>query len=131
MTETARVLIIEDSPSQAAVIADVVRQAGHEPIVYTELTTGISQILLAQEPDLVLLDLRLLDADGNQMADGFQLCREIKRSPLRPPVVVVSAEGDEEACQWAILQGADAYLQKPFVVEDLISVMAEVLGLSD
>ena len=124
----ARVLIIEDSPSQAAVIADIVRQAGHSPTIITELKVGIGQILHKEQPSLVLLDLRLLDADGNPVADGFQLCKEIKRSPGKPPVIVISAEGDDEACQWAILQGADGFLQKPFAARDLTKAISEVLS---
>lgn len=124
----AKILIVEDSPSQAAIIATVVKQAGHSASVYSQLPMGITQILTMEQPDLVLLDLRLLDAEGKPMADGFQICREIKRSPKKTPVIVVSAEGDEDACEWAILQGADAYLQKPFAVEDLTALMKEVLG---
>lgn len=128
MKAGAKILIVEDSPSQAAIIASVVKQAGHVPTVYSQLPMGIAQILAHEQPDLVLLDLRLLDPDGNPMADGFQLCREIKRSTRRVPVIVVSAEGDEDACEWAVLQGADAYLQKPFAVEDLKGLMEQVLG---
>lgn len=127
MGHEAKILIVEDSPSQAAIIAEIVRQVGHIPIVYTDLPTGITQILNKEHPDLVLLDLRLLGADGKPIADGFQICREIKRSPKSPPVVVVSAEGDDEACEWAILQGADAFLQKPFVAQDLTQIISQLL----
>lgn len=122
-----KVLVIEDSPTQSAVIADVVRQAGHVPVVYNQLTSGISQILAKETPQLVLLDLKLLDREGNPVADGFQLCGEIKRSALKPAVIVISAEGDDEACEWAILQGADGYLQKPFAAKDLLEVIGDVL----
>ena len=128
MESSIRILIIEDSPTQAAVIAELVRQVGYQPVVYTEVHTGIQSILDREKPGLVLLDLRLLDPKGKPMADGFQLCREIKRSALKVPVVVVTAEGDDEACEWAMLQGADAFLQKPFKATDLTSVIAEVLG---
>lgn len=124
---TVRVLIIEDSPSQATIIASVVKEMGHIPIVYSQLPMGITQILAKESPDLVLLDLRLLDSEGNPMADGFQLCREMKRSNPDLPVIVVSAEGEEDACEWALIQGADAFLQKPFVIEDLTRIMSEVL----
>lgn len=123
-----RILIVEDSHSQSAIIADIVSQAGHEPIVYNTLPTGISQILLKEQPALVLLDLRLTDSEGTEVADGFQICREIKKSPLHPAVIVITAEGDQEACEWALLQGADAYLQKPFRLEDLTVIMDEILG---
>ena len=125
---SAKILVIEDSPTQAAVIADIVRQAGHEPVVYSELTMGISQILAKEVPRIVLLDLKLLDREGNPAADGFQLCGEIKRSALKPTVIVISAEGDDEACEWAILQGADGYLQKPFVAKDLLAAIASALA---
>ncbi len=121
-----RILVIEDSPSQAAVIADIVRQLGFTPVVYTQLAMGITQIIQKETPRVVLLDLKLLDSDGNQVADGFQLCREIKRSPQKPAVVVISAQGDEDSCEWAILQGADGYLQKPFKAGDLERVIKEL-----
>lgn len=127
MKKNAKVLIVEDSPSQAAIIAAVVKQAGHSAAVYSQLPMGITQILTNECPDIVLLDLRLLDSEGNPMADGFQICREIKRSSKGIPVVVISAEGDEEACEWAIMQGADAYLQKPFAVDDLTAILNQVL----
>ena len=123
-----KVLIIEDSPSQSAIIAEVVRALGHEPIVYNQLPTGIAQLLVTDNPDLVLLDLRLLDSEGKQVGDGFQMCREIKRSRQSLPVVVITAEGDEEASEWAELQGADAFLQKPFNPQDLAAVIDQICG---
>ncbi len=125
--KSAKVLIVEDSPSQATVIADIVKSAGHTPSVYTTLPTGIAQILSKEMPDLVLLDLKLLDSQGKQVADGFQLCREVKRSLPTVPVIVITSEGDEDACEWAILQGADAFLQKPFKTQDLTDIMNSVL----
>ena len=124
----ARVLIIEDSPSQATLISSIVSEAGHEPILAPDPSKGIAQTMLSANPDVVLLDLVLLNAEGKQVADGFQLCREIKRvSNGRTAVVIVSSKGDEDSTQWAMLQGADAFLQKPFVVEDLVEVINEVL----
>jgi len=123
-----KILIVEDSPTQAAAIAGLVQEVGYEPVVYTNLPMGISQILTKEQPDLVLLDLMLLDKEGKQIADGFQICREIKRSPVGVPVVVVTAEGDDDACEWAILQGADAFLQKPFVPADLTELIENLLA---
>ncbi|MCB9029537.1 MAG: response regulator transcription factor [Deltaproteobacteria bacterium] len=124
----AKVLIVEDSESQAAIISSIVESAGHEAILCPDLKRGISQTVMSVEPDIVLLDLVLLDEDGKPLQDGFQMCREIKRvSNNQIGVIVVSAKGDEESAQWAIMQGADAFLQKPFVVEELIEVMNEVL----
>jgi len=124
----ARVLIIEDSASQAAIISDIVKAAGHEPLVCSTLSRGIAQILKGTQPDIVLLDLVLLGPDGKPVADGFQICREIKRvSASKTAVIVLSAKEDQESAEWAVLQGADAFLRKPFAVEELLSVMNELL----
>lgn len=124
----AKVLIIEDSPAQAAIIAEIVKHAGHEPLSSPNLSNGVGQVLKTLNPDIVLLDLILLGADGKPMADGYQMCREIKRtSDNKVGVIIVSSKGGDESAEWAVLQGADAFLEKPFVVEDLVSVMSEVL----
>ena len=125
----ARILVVEDSPSQAAIITEIVKQAGHDPIPCPDIARGVAQALKAHEPDIVLLDLMLLDEKGKSIADGFQICREIKRvSQGRVKVVIVTSKSAEESLEWAELQGADAFLQKPFAVEDLISVIDGVLA---
>lgn len=124
----ARVLIIEDSPSQSAIITEIVEDAGHTPLSVPDLSKGIAQILRSLNPDIVLLDLVLLDGQGKQVADGFQICREIKRvSHNQVGVVIVSSRDDPDSTEWAKLQGADAFLHKPFVVEELIRVMNQLL----
>ncbi len=126
----ARVLIVEDSPAQAAIIAEIVKEAGHDALVCREFTKGAGAMLQPMTPDLVLLDLTLLDPDGKPVGDGFHICREIKRLTRNSvAVVVVSAKEDDTSSEWALMQGADAYLQKPFAVEDLVSVMREALAV--
>ena len=124
----ANVLIVEDSPSQAAIISEIVKEAGHAPTICKDLTKGVLQILSTFQPDIVLVDLVLLGSDGKPVADGFQICREVKRiSKNKVGVVVVSSKGDQMSAEWAIMQGADAFLQKPFAVDALLGVIDEVL----
>lgn len=125
----ARVLIVEDSNSQAAVISEIVREAGHEPLICGSLNKGMGHVIKTQSPDIVLLDLILLGPDGRVIADGFQLCREIKKaSNNKVGVIIVSSKADDDSAEWAELQGADAFLQKPFAIDDLVEVMGEVLA---
>ena len=121
-----RILIIEDSPTQSEVLASIVTSLGCQPIVHNSLSKGVVQILTEDTPDVVLLDLRLLDDDGNSIADGFQICREIKKSQPATPVIIVSSEDIGQAGEWARLQGADAFLQKPFVPGDLQKLLITV-----
>jgi len=125
----ARVLIVEDSPAQAAIISEIVKDAGHQAVICRDFTRGVLPMLNPEPPDIVLLDLILLGSDGKPVGDGFHICREIKRlSKNTVAVVVVSAREDDTSSEWALMQGADAFLQKPFAVEDLLSVMKEALG---
>lgn len=128
ISQKPKVLIVEDSVAQAEILASLAGEAGFATAVYNSLPVGIGQILAKEKPSLVLLDLRLLGPDGEPVGDGFQICREIKRLQPTLPVVVISAEGEEEACDFAIMQGADAYLQKPFRIEDLKAVIDEVMN---
>jgi CheY-like chemotaxis protein len=113
------ILIIEDSPTQSVVLAGIVSSLGYEARVFHNLPRSVSQILSEVTPEMVLLDLRLLDSDGNSVGDGFQICREVKKLEPETPVIIVSSEDINEAGEWAKMQGADAFLQKPFVPEDL------------
>lgn len=124
----ACVLIVEDSPAQAAIISELVKESGHDVIVCKEFHRGVLPMLQPIMPDLVLLDLMLLGPDGKPVGDGFQICREIKRLTKNSvAVVVVSAKEDDTSAEWAILQGADAFLQKPFAADDLLTVIKDAL----
>jgi DNA-binding response OmpR family regulator len=124
----AKILIVEDSVSQASIISEIVKKLGHEPVVCREFTRSLAHTILSHIPDVVLLDLILLGPDGKPVADGFQICKDLKKlSEGTVKVVVVSSKDDEESAEWALMQGADAFLKKPFVVEDLVNVLNVVL----
>ena len=120
------VLIIEDSPTQAAAIAEIVQKLGFDPKVFHALPSSVEQLLKEVTPKIVLLDLRLLDERGNSVGDGFQICRDIKRISSDTPVIIISSEDIEIAGEWARLQGADAFLQKPFVPQDLQQLLQDL-----
>ncbi len=71
-------------------------------------------LLETEQPDMVLLDLMLPEADG------FELCRQIReRSSVA--IIVVSARGGERDKVTALNMGADDYMTKPFGIEELLA----------
>lgn len=81
------------------------------------------RILDAEPVDLVLLDVRL--PDGN----GLELARDIARSPApRPDVIILSASVLPSERDAALASGASRFLEKPYVPSELISVIAASLG---
>ena len=78
------------------------------------------QLLETEDPDIVLLDLMLPEADG------FELCRQIReRSPAA--IIVVSARGGERDKVTALHMGADDYMTKPFSIEELLARITATL----
>ncbi len=84
-----RILVVEDSPTQARQLAFILEDAGFEVATAPDAERGF-QALAAAPFDLVLSDL-LLPGDS-----GFDLCRRIKADPAssRIPVVVLTAQAD-------------------------------------
>jgi two-component system KDP operon response regulator KdpE len=113
------VLLIEDEPQMRRFLRAAL---GNQPYQLIEAPTareGLAQAA-GRNPDLVLLDLGLPDADG------LTVTREI-RSWSRTPIIVISARGQEQDKVAALDAGADDYLTKPFGVEELLARMRVAL----
>jgi two-component system KDP operon response regulator KdpE len=77
--------------------------------------------LIAEKPDLVILDLGLPDMQG------LDLLRSIRAQNERVPIVVLSSRGDEAAKVQALDIGADDYVTKPFGTDELLARMRAAL----
>ncbi len=125
-----KILIIEDSPLQRAVIVNIVKELGFEPFPVEEFQNSIVPLLMKHEIEIVLLDLLLVDNQGNVIADGFQVCAELKNAKPDIKIIVISAEDDASAREFACLQGADAFITKPFQVDKLAKCIKSI-GISN
>ena len=116
MTETARktcALVVEDDPNIVDLIRSNLAVRGFDTVVSVDGMRAL-QLLETEDPDIVLLDLMLPEADG------FELCRQIReRSPVA--IIVVSARGGERDKVTALHMGADDYLTKPFAFAELVA----------
>ena len=110
------VLIVEDEDAIAEPLAEALRREG---FTVSRVATG-AQALLAPEPDLILLDLRLPDLDG------YEVCRTL-RARSRVPIIVVTARGEEVDRVIGLELGADDYVVKPFSTRELVARMRAVL----
>jgi two-component system response regulator RegX3 len=108
--EDMNVLLVEDDDSIAEPLAEGLRREGFE---VERVATGAAA-LAAEQPDLVVLDLRLPDIDG------FTVCREL-RSRSEVPIIIVSARGEEVDRVVGLELGADDYLVKPFGLRELVA----------
>jgi two-component system response regulator RegX3 len=105
-----KILVVEDEDAIALPLAEGLRREGFE----VERAATAEQALAAKQPDVVLLDLRLPDADG------YSVCRKLReRSDV--PIIMVTAKGEEVDRVIGLELGADDYVVKPFGLRELIA----------
>ena len=122
----ARILIVDDSPSQLMGIRRIVEKLGHEALTAEDGAAGV-EAAKRELPDLILMDVVMPNLNG------FQATRSISREPTTKhiPVILVTTKDQETDRMWGMRQGARAYLAKPFSEEELSEVIASNLGGGD
>ena len=113
LTVPTRVLIVEDDPNIVDLMRANLAVRGFDTLVSLDGIKALS-LLETEQPDIVLLDLMLPEADG------FELCRQI-RERSNVAIIVVSARGGERDKVTALNMGADDYMTKPFGIEELLA----------
>ena len=114
-----RVLVVEDDPNIVDLIRSNLAVRGFDTVVSQD-GMRVLKLLETEDPDIVLLDLMLPEADG------FELCRQIRERSL-VGIIVVSARGGERDKVTALNMGADDYLTKPFSIEELLARITATL----
>jgi two-component system KDP operon response regulator KdpE len=120
MTETGvRVLVVDDEPAIRRYLTVLLSAHG-----YTVFEAGSGQAamsaVLADRPDLVILDLGLPDLDGVEVT-------RLLREWTRMPIIILSVRGQEADKIAALDAGADDYLTKPFGTGELLARMRVAL----
>jgi twitching motility two-component system response regulator PilH len=119
----ARILLIEDSPTESAVMSQLLERNGHEVITSGSAEDGI-EACRRERPDLVLMDVVLPGMNG------FQATRALSRDADTKaiPVLIVSTKGMDTDKAWGLRQGAKDYIVKPPREDELIARINEALG---
>ena len=122
----ARILIVDDSPSQLLGIQRIVEKLGHEILTATDGAAGV-ETAKAELPDLVLMDVVMPNLNG------FQATRTLARdaSTKHIPVILVTTKDQDTDRMWGMRQGARAYITKPFSEDELSEVIERVFSGED
>ena len=119
----ARILLIEDSPTESAVMSQLLERNGHEVITSGSAEDGI-ETCRRERPDLVLMDVVLPGMNG------FQATRALSRDADTKaiPVLIVSTKGMDTDKAWGLRQGAKDYIVKPPREDALVARINELVG---
>jgi two-component system sensor histidine kinase/response regulator len=120
----ARILVVDDQPTNVQIVGTVLGKLGHEIIPATDGNTALKRLSVSQ-PDIVLLDVLMPDMDG------CELCLSMKRNPdwKDIPVIFLSAADDKDLIVRALDSGGVDYITKPFNHAELISRVRTQLTL--
>ena len=114
-----RILVVDDEPPIRKLLRMGLGSQGYETLEASNGKTALE--LLAQKPDLIILDLGLPDIQG------LDLLSTIRGRNDSVPIVVLSSRGDEAGKVRALDLGADDYVTKPFGMDELLARMRAAL----
>ncbi len=118
----ARVLIVDDSPTQLTGLKRITEKLGHEVITAEDGAAGV-ETAKRELPDLILMDVVMPNLNG------FQATRTLAKDPKTShiPVILVTTKDQETDRVWGMRQGAKTYVTKPVDYDELIKAINEHL----
>ena len=120
MTESSRVLVVDDEPNIVDVISMALRFQG-----FTVESAGTGADALAQvaafRPDLIVLDVMLPDMEG------FEVAKRLGAERAGTPIIFLTARDAPEDKIRGLTTGGDDYVTKPFSLEELLARVRNVL----
>jgi two-component system copper resistance phosphate regulon response regulator CusR len=109
-----RILVVEDEPRMASVIARGLREQSYAVDVAQDGDDGLYQCSI-NDYDLIVLDVLL------PQRDGFEVCRELRARGTATPVLMLTARAAVDDRITGLEAGADDYLTKPFSFRELLA----------
>ena len=114
VTARVRILLVEDEPSAAKMLAKGLREQSYAVDVAEDGESALYQVSI-NDYDLIILDVML------PRRDGFEVCREIRAAGSSIPVLMLTARDVVEDRIAGLDSGADDYLTKPFDFGELLA----------
>lgn len=123
MTERAkRILLVDDDAEILESVQMVLQEQGYEVIVARDGTEAMTRVE-RDHPDLVVLDVVM------PRRSGFTVLHRIRQNRRNSPRVVMLTGNDEpQYREFAASRGADAFLGKPFDLEELVATVQSLIG---
>ncbi|HYI45481.1 MAG TPA: response regulator [Actinomycetota bacterium] len=121
----ARILIAEDNAEIRALVSSILIEEGHKVTVAQNGQQALD-MMLEDAPDVLVLDIMM------PQMDGYTVLKELKSSGIRDTmkILVLTAKTSESDWVRGYKLGADAYVTKPFDIDELTRHVAELLDMT-
>lgn len=120
----AAILLVDDNPDLLTLVTDNLRTAGYKTVCTAADCAAARAAFAAHRPDLMILDINLPDGDG------FGLFRTL-RTESDVPALFLSARDADADRLFGLGLGADDYLTKPFLMQELLLRVQHLLQRAD
>ena len=119
----ARVLIVEDNPTNMTLAVFLLQSAGHTVLRATDAEAGLT-LARAEQPNLILMDIQLPGMDGLEATMTLKHDAATRAIPVIA-LTALAMKGDEERIRAA---GCDGYIAKPMRYQEFLATVAAQLG---
>lgn len=110
-TIKSKILIVDDKPANVLLLEHLLAEEGYENVISTTDPREVVNLYVAENVDMILLDIRMPHMDGIQVMEAL---KEVLSPDDYLPILVLTAQTDMETRQRALSSGARDFLTKPF-----------------
>jgi two-component system, sensor histidine kinase and response regulator len=121
-----RILVVDDEPDVVSLLERTLRADGFEVLTAFD-GIGALDVIMAEKPDLVLLDIMM------PMMSGYEVCAQVKSNPQTKdiPIVCLSSAHTPDARAQSLKAGAVELIAKPFFPDELLAQIRRHLPAGD
>ena len=119
----ARILVVDDDPLVADVLAEILTTDGHQVLLANDVAHGIN-LTKSQALDLAMVDIEM---PGGQET-GFELLQRIKEYNSSIAVIIITGAGSKQRVVAALRGGAQDFIEKPFSADEVTNRVATALS---
>lgn len=118
-----KVLVVDDSKSQQILISGLLKSFGVEIILANNGQSALDWLNANGQPDVILMDIVMPDMSG------LDVCRHIRKDLefKTVPIIFCSTKDQDFDKFWALRQGGNAYITKPYSPSDFMSAVKDYL----
>jgi two-component system response regulator MprA len=118
------IMVVDDEPAVRDALRRALRLEGYDVALAADGVEALSQLADGARPDALLLDVLMPGMDG------LEVCRRLRRSGSRLPVLMLTARAEVSDRVSGLDAGADDYLAKPFALQELLARLRALLRRS-
>lgn len=119
--EPLRICYVDDDVELTRMVSQALADEGWEILTANDGESGL-ELILSEQPDLILLDVMMPGLTG------WEICKYIRTKPdwANTPILMLTGIGERMNAMTAPLYGADAHLDKPFDIDELIETVRQL-----